>query len=86
MWFILSSLLLGFIAGLIARAFVPGAGPSGCLSTTFLGIVGSLLGGLLGYLIFGKDPTDGALQWSGLFGSVFGATLILLIVRHRSKR
>ena len=83
MWFILSSLLLGFVAGLIARAFVRGAGPRGCLATTAVGMVGSLLGGLLGYLIFGKDPTEGALQWSGLFGSVFGASMILLLVRQR---
>ena len=45
----------------------------------FLGVIGSLVGGLLGYLIFHKDATDGFLQPSGIIGSVIGAVIVLLI-------
>lgn len=86
MWFIISSLVLGFIAGLIARAFVSGPSPRGCIPTTVLGIVGSLLGGFLGYVIFDKNPTEGALQGSGIFGSVIGAMIVLFIYRRRAAR
>ena len=86
MWFIISSLLCGFVAGLIARALVTGPGPRGCLPTTVLGIVGSLTGGFLGYLIFDKDLGEGALQPAGLIGSVIGAVLVLLVYRWRARR
>lgn len=86
MWFIISSIILGFVAGLLARALVSGPGPRGCLPTTALGIVGSLLGGFLGYLLFDKDLGEGALQPSGLLGSVIGAVLVLLVYRWRARR
>jgi uncharacterized membrane protein YeaQ/YmgE (transglycosylase-associated protein family) len=47
--------------------------------TIVLGIVGSFVGGFLGYLIFHKDAQDGFLQPSGLIGSVIGAVIVLLI-------
>jgi uncharacterized membrane protein YeaQ/YmgE (transglycosylase-associated protein family) len=47
--------------------------------TIVLGIVGSFVGGLLGYLLFGKDATDGFVQPAGIIGSVIGAVLALLI-------
>jgi uncharacterized membrane protein YeaQ/YmgE (transglycosylase-associated protein family) len=86
MWFIISSLLCGFVAGLIARALVTGPGPRGCLPTTALGIVGSLTGGFLGYLIFDQDLGEGALQPAGLIGSVIGAVLVLFLYRWRARR
>jgi len=54
-----------------------------------LGIVGSFIGGFLGYALFHHDVTEGALQPSGLFGSVIGAVIALLIYRaatHRGRR
>lgn len=86
MWFIITALLCGFVAGLIARALVSGPGPSGCLPTTALGLVGSFVGGLLGYLLFGVDLDEGALQPAGLFGSIVGAILALLVYRARARR
>jgi uncharacterized membrane protein YeaQ/YmgE (transglycosylase-associated protein family) len=86
MWFIITSLLCGFVAGLIARALVSGPGPSGCLPTTALGLVGSFVGGFLGYVIFGVDLDEGAFQPAGLFGSIVGAVIALLVYRARARR
>ena len=47
--------------------------------TIVLGIVGSFVGGFLGYLLFHKDAQDGFLQPSGIIGSIIGAVIVLLI-------
>jgi uncharacterized membrane protein YeaQ/YmgE (transglycosylase-associated protein family) len=86
MWFLITFLFVGFLAGLIARALVSGPSPSGCLPTTVLGVVGSFLGGFLGYVLFDRDLGSGALQTSGLFGSVIGAVIALLIYRRTVSR
>lgn len=81
MWFLITFLIVGFLAGLIARALVSGPSPRGFLKTTLLGMAGSLVGGFFGYLVFDKDLGDGAFQTSGLLGSIFGAILLLLAYR-----
>lgn len=86
MWFLITSLLTGFVAGLIARGLVSGPGPSGCLPTTVLGLVGSVVGGFLGYVLFGVDLDEGAFQPAGLFGSIVGAVIALLVYRARARR
>ncbi len=80
MW-IIWALIIGLIAGFIARALVPGPDPMGVLGTLVLGLIGSLIGGFLGWLLFGRDSADGALQLSGIFGSIVGAVIALLIYR-----
>jgi len=50
---IIGFLLVGLLAGFIARALVPGPDPMGWLGTLVLGIVGSLVGGTLAALLFG---------------------------------
>lgn len=86
-WFILILLLFGLLFGLIARAVVPGDDSMSLFQTWALGVGGSLLGGLLGAVIFGFDAEDGALQAGGLVGSIVGSILLLLIVRFiRSRR
>jgi uncharacterized membrane protein YeaQ/YmgE (transglycosylase-associated protein family) len=84
--FIISIIVIGFIAGLIARAVVPGDDSMGLIATTILGIVGSLIGGFLGYALFGKDTASGAFQTSGLIGSIIGAIVVLLILRLAGRR
>lgn len=79
--FIIGIIVIGLIAGYVARAVVPGPDPMGVGATLVLGLVGSLIGGFLGWFLFGKDSSDGALQVSGLFGSVVGAVIALLIYR-----
>ena len=86
LWFIITLIVIGAIAGFIARALVPGRDPMGIFATIALGIVGSFIGGFLGYLLFGKDPGEGALQPSGIIGSIVGAVIALLIYRAVSRR
>ena len=75
---ILWSIIVGFIVGLIARAVVPGAQHMGFLATTLLGIVGSIVGGLLGRLI--SKPREGqTFHPAGFFLSIVGAIVLLLI-------
>ena len=80
MW-ILWALIIGLIAGFVARAVVPGPDPMGVLGTLILGLIGSLIGGFLGWVLFRNDASSGALQLSGIIGSVIGAIIALLIFR-----
>ena len=77
LWTILGLILIGLIAGLIARAVIPGKQSMGILLTIVLGIVGSFVGGFLGFLLFGSDPNGGFLQPSGIIGSILGAIVVL---------
>ena len=83
---VLFLLLIGTIAGFLARAIVPGHDPMGVGGTILLGVVGSFVGGFLGYVLFRDDGTEGALQPSGIIGSVIGAILALLVYRAANGR
>lgn len=85
-WFIISMIVVGLIAGFVARAVVPGPDPMGILATIVLGIVGSLIGGFLGYVLFHHDASAGAFQTSGFIGSIIGAIIALLIYRAVNRR
>ena len=76
---IVSLIVIGLIAGALARLLVPGRQHMSILMTMVLGIVGSFIGGFLGYLIFHKDSANGFFQPSGIIGSVIGAVIVLLI-------
>lgn len=76
---ILTVIVVGLIAGALARLLVPGKQHMSILMTIVLGIVGSFVGGFLGYLLFGKDSAEGLLQPSGIIGSVIGAIIVLVI-------
>ena len=76
-------LLIGLVAGFIARALVPGRDAMGILGTIVLGLVGSLIGGFIGD-IFTKGDQD--FSPSGLIGSIVGAVIALLIYRAVSGR
>jgi len=79
--FIIVLIVVGAIAGFIARLLLPGRDPMGVVATIVVGIVGSFIGGFLCYLLFGKDSGEGALQSSGIIGSIVGAIIVLLILR-----
>ena len=83
---IISLLIIGLIAGAIARLLVPGRQDISILGTILLGIVGSFIGGFLGYLIFHKDGDEGFFQPSGIIGSVIGAVIALLIWQRVGNR
>jgi uncharacterized membrane protein YeaQ/YmgE (transglycosylase-associated protein family) len=76
---IVTVIVVGLIAGALARFLVPGKQSMSILTTIVLGIVGSFVGGFLGFLLFHKDASDGFFQPSGLIGSVIGAVIVLLI-------
>jgi len=84
--FLLYLLVIGVVAGFLARALVPGPDPMSVGATILLGIAGSFIGGFLGWALFGKDLDQGALQASGVIGSVVGAVIALLIYRAVSRR
>ncbi len=78
---IIGWILIGLIAGAVARWLMPGPDPMGWLGTIVLGIVGSLVGGTLLNLLFGGGLEPSA---AGILGSILGA-LIVLFVRRRMR-
>lgn len=77
--FIVAMIIIGIIAGYLARLLVPGRDPMSFVQTAVLGIVGSFVGGFLGYIVMGKDFDEGGIQSSGIIGSVIGAVVALLV-------
>jgi uncharacterized membrane protein YeaQ/YmgE (transglycosylase-associated protein family) len=78
-------LVIGLIAGALARFIMPGRDPMGLLATILLGIVGSILGGLLSGLIWKTD--ERGFHPGGLLLSLVGAILVLWVwrmIRSRS--
>jgi uncharacterized membrane protein YeaQ/YmgE (transglycosylase-associated protein family) len=71
-------LVVGLVAGLLARALVPGKDSMGWLATVALGVVGSVVGGLLLGLLTG-GLRDRGFGPTGLIGSVIGAVIVLLV-------
>jgi len=85
-WFLIVLFVVGLIVGAIARLLVPGRDPMGLVGTAVLGIVGSFVGGFLGYILFKKDAAEGALQPAHFVGSLIGAVIALLVWRAISSR
>jgi len=84
--FILYLLIVGLVAGFIARAVVPGDDSMSVAATIVLGIIGSFVGGFIGYALTHHDAQDGAFQASGIIGSIVGAIIALLVYRAVSGR
>jgi len=76
---VISLIIVGLIAGFVARAVIPGRQHLGVLKTIILGIIGSFVGGFLGFVIFQHDPMDGFFQPAGIIGSIIGAIIVLFI-------
>ncbi|MBV9593202.1 MAG: GlsB/YeaQ/YmgE family stress response membrane protein [Actinobacteria bacterium] len=83
---IVGLIVIGLVAGAIARLIVPGRQHMSIIATIGLGIVGSFVGGFLGYALFHKDSQDGFVQPSGWIGSIIGALIVLLIVQAYENR
>ena len=84
--FIIVMLIIGVIAGYLGRFLVPGPNPMSVAGTVALGIVGSFVGGFLGYVLFDKDIEEGALQASGIVGAVIGTMIVLVLYNARGRR
>lgn len=67
------NVLIGFLAGLVARWITPGCGPSGFIRTTLVGIAGALAATFLGQLLRWYQPGQSA----GFIGAVGGAVILL---------
>jgi uncharacterized membrane protein YeaQ/YmgE (transglycosylase-associated protein family) len=74
---ILAWIVIGGIAGAIAKLLMPGKDPGGCIITILLGIAGALLAGFIGRAVGWYEPNEGA----GYIAAILGAFLILLIYR-----
>jgi len=72
---IISIIVIGLIAGALARLVVPGKQDLSIVATIVLGIVGSFVGGFLGYLIFHKDAQDGFSNRPGSSVPLLGRSL-----------
>jgi uncharacterized membrane protein YeaQ/YmgE (transglycosylase-associated protein family) len=74
-WNIIVLIVVGLIAGFVARAVIPGKQAMGIGATILLGIVGSFVGNLLGSLLF--SPHRFEIGTSGIIGSIIGAIIVL---------
>jgi uncharacterized membrane protein YeaQ/YmgE (transglycosylase-associated protein family) len=84
--FIIGLIVIGLIAGALARLLVPGRDPMGIGATIVLGIVGSFVGGFLADVLFRSDSSDRGLSPAGILGSVIGAVIVLLIYNAVTSR
>ena len=82
---IIAFIIVGLIAGLIARAIMPGRQSMGLVATALLGMVGSLIGGLIGSL-FRADGRLFDLHPSGIIMSIIGALVVLALVGMAGRR
>ena len=71
-------LVFGLIVGFLARAVMPGTQKMSVIATLALGVAGSFIGGFLVALITDSRVTD--LNTAGIFGSVIGALVLLLLI------
>jgi uncharacterized membrane protein YeaQ/YmgE (transglycosylase-associated protein family) len=74
-------LLLGLIAGSLAKYIMPGRDPAGCIFTIFLGIIGALLGGMIGTRLGWGKVDQGDLDLRSIGIATFGALLVLIVGR-----
>jgi len=79
--FVIVLLIIGLIAGAIARLLVPGRDPIGILGTIALGVAGSFVGGFVANLIQYHTLSVHNFHATGLIGSVIGAIIMLVLLR-----
>jgi uncharacterized membrane protein YeaQ/YmgE (transglycosylase-associated protein family) len=78
---IIAFIILGAIAGSIAKALLPGDDPGGLIVTTIIGVVGAILGGLLAAALFDAHPLDEFFDLSSWVTAIVGSIVLLLIYR-----
>lgn len=79
-------LIVGLIAGAIAKAIVPGKQGGGFILTTILGIVGAFVGGALGQLMTGGFKFNDIWSIGGLISAVIGSVIVLLVYGFLTKK
>jgi uncharacterized membrane protein YeaQ/YmgE (transglycosylase-associated protein family) len=78
---IIAFIILGLLAGLIAKAILPGEDPGGLIVATIIGVAGAILGGFLAQALFDADPLDEFFDISSWLTAIVGALLLLVIYR-----
>ena len=78
---IIAWILIGLLAGAIAKMLLPGKDPGGIIITMLIGVAGGLLGGWLGKVIFGVDSIDGFFDLSTWIAAIVGSLILLLLYR-----
>ena len=78
---IIAFIILGLLAGIIAKAILPGDDPGGLIVTTIIGVVGAILGGFLAGMLFNADPLDEFFDISTWVTAIVGAIVLLVIYR-----
>ena len=78
---IIAFIILGLLAGWIAKALLPGDDPGGLIITAIIGVVGAILGGFLAGALFGADPMDEFFDISSWLTAIVGAVILLVIYR-----
>jgi uncharacterized membrane protein YeaQ/YmgE (transglycosylase-associated protein family) len=78
---ILGWIVLGLLAGAIAKAVLPGDDPGGIIVTMIIGIVGAILGGFLAQLLFNIDTLDEFFDISTWLTAIVGAIILLVLYR-----
>ncbi len=78
---IIAFIILGLIAGFIAKAILPGDDPGGLIITTIIGVVGAILGGFLAAALFDAKPMDEFFDISSWLTAIVGAMILLIIYR-----
>jgi uncharacterized membrane protein YeaQ/YmgE (transglycosylase-associated protein family) len=76
---IIGWILLGLLAGVIAKALLPGAQPGGIIATTLVGVVGAVVAGFIAQAIGFGDPLDEFFDWSTWIAAIIGAVVLLLV-------
>jgi uncharacterized membrane protein YeaQ/YmgE (transglycosylase-associated protein family) len=83
---IIAFLILGLLAGAIAKAVLPGDDPGGIIVTMIIGVVGALLGGFLAGVLFDSDPMDEFFDISTWLTAIIGSIVLLLVYRAVTRR
>jgi uncharacterized membrane protein YeaQ/YmgE (transglycosylase-associated protein family) len=78
---IIAFIILGLLAGLIAKAIMPGKDPGGYIVTTVIGVAGALIGGFLAAALFGAHPLDEFFDISTWLTAIVGSVILLAIYR-----
>jgi uncharacterized membrane protein YeaQ/YmgE (transglycosylase-associated protein family) len=78
---IIAFIILGLLAGLIAKAILPGDDPGGIIVTTLIGIAGALIGGFIAAALFDAHPLDEFFDLSTWLTAIIGSIVLLLIYR-----
>ncbi|MBH1933393.1 GlsB/YeaQ/YmgE family stress response membrane protein [Streptomyces sp. AV19] len=78
---IIAWIVIGLIAGAVAKVIMPGRDPGGVFVTILIGIAGGLLGGFLGKVIFGVTSFTGFFHLSTWIAAILGSLVILALYR-----